>query len=240
MPIDRSHAFATGVRYPLEVEQKSPLARLLYHKLNQVSNWLERIRAQAAAESFRKGAVIGNGCSLGPNAWCVNFGTKNNVKIGERVVCRGILRCENWADAHLTIGDDVYIGDDSIISCAERVEIGRLTMLAHGVQIFDNDTHPLDPIERSRDYIRILGNNPGPRSPIASAPIWIGERVWIGLNSIVMKGVRIGEGSVIAAGSVVVSDVPPYTIVAGDPAKAVRQLFEVNRKVSSESSEIGE
>ena len=166
---------------------------------------------------------------MGPRAWCVNFGSKSNIQLGKSVICRGILRCENWAEADLIIGDDVYIGDDCLISCAQRIEIGRLAMLAHGVQIFDNNSHPVDPILREQDYMTILGRRSGPRPLIASAPIWIGERVWIGFNAIVTKGVRIGDGSIVAAGSVVTTDVPPYRIVAGNPAKVVRKLTAIRQ-----------
>ena len=229
MPINRVHAFATGVTYPIAPTSRLALARLRNFVLRGIAQWLAHLQAVAAVESFNRGSVVGTGCRVGPYAWCVNLGPRENVRIGNGVICRGILRCENRLEAHLIIGDNVYIGDDCIISCAERIEIGRLTLLAHGVQIFDNDSHPLDPISREQDYMTVTGQRSGPRPPIASAPIWIGERAWIGFNAIVTKGVCIGEGSVVAAGSVVISDVPPYTVVAGNPARVVKQLAPIDR-----------
>lgn len=65
------------------------------------------------------------------------------------------------------------------------------------------------------------GNNCNEDKPV-SAPIVIGDHVWIGMNVIVLKGVTIGEGAVVAAGSVVTKDVPPYSLVAGVPANVIK------------------
>ena len=60
-------------------------------------------------------------------------------------------------------------------------------------------------------------------------PIVIKDKAWIGFNSIILKGVTIGEGAIVGAGSVVTKDVPPYTIVAGNPARIVREIPENER-----------
>ena len=96
-------------------------------------------------------------------------------------------------------------------------------MIAHGVQIFDNDSHPLDASLREREYGSILDKQNQLRPEIASSSIFVGERVWIGLHSVVLKGVSIGDGSIVAAGSVVTSDVPANSLVAGNPATVIRR-----------------
>ena len=58
------------------------------------------------------------------------------------------------------------------------------------------------------------------------APVRIGDKAWIGFNAIILKGVTVGEGAIVAAGAVVTKDVPPYTIVAGNPARVIRTLSE--------------
>lgn len=224
MPINHSHAFANGTSRPITPVSRSMLFRLRSLAFRMTARWLQRVQMSAAAETFRERAIVGTGCRVGPSAHCINLGARERITIGNGVICRGILRCENRGDARLLVGDNVYIGDDCIISCAERIEIGCFALLAHGVQVFDNDTHPTDPLSREQDYMAVREQPSGPRPPVASAPVWIGDRAWVGFNSIVLKGVRIGEGSIVGAGSVVTSDVPSHTVVAGSPARIVKKL----------------
>jgi acetyltransferase-like isoleucine patch superfamily enzyme len=172
---------------------------------------------------FDANCVLGSDCFLGPNAWCTNMGAKDDIQLGTRVYLRGLLRCGGRGGC-IKIGDEVYIGDDTIISSESLVVIGSQTLISHGVHIFDTVGHPLDPQERVKDWRIVMGVEPGPRPKAPSEPVLIGERVWIGFGAAIMRGVTIGEGSVVAAGSVVVSDVAPFTVVAGNPAKQVKAL----------------
>ncbi|MBC8264044.1 MAG: hypothetical protein H8E47_07975 [Anaerolineales bacterium] len=99
-----------------------------------------------------------------------------------------------------------------------------MTMISHSVHIFDSTGHPVDPYLRERDWRIVMGQMPGPRPDVESAPVRIGQRVWISFNSIVLQGVTIGDNAIVAAGSVVVHDVDPNTIVAGNPASVVKTL----------------
>ena len=115
----------------------------------------------------------------------------------------------------ITIGDDVFIGHGCTLSAARRIRIGARCLVSAGVRIHDNDGHPLDP-ERRR-----AGR---PIAPEDAAPVELGANVWIGACAIILKGVTVGENSVVGAGAVVAQDVPPNTVVAGNPARAVRSL----------------
>ncbi len=157
---------------------------------------------------------------LGAMAWCT--GTREKIRLGSRTICRGILLCDGGL-GEIEIGEFVYIGDDVIVSTRERILIGSRTLIGHGVQIFDNDSHPLDARDRHEDYLNLLEGRPRTHA-IPSAPIEIGEDCWIGANSIVLKGVKIGSRSVVAAGSVVTADVDDDCVVAGNPARIVRSL----------------
>lgn len=162
------------------------------------------------------------GCLLGPSARCFNEGPRDRVRLAPRVVCRGIVRRELFGDGTIVVGADVYIGDDVILSCSDLVQIGERSLLGHGVQIFDNDSHPVEADAREADWqaIRTGGSRDG--KAIGHAPVLIGRRAWIGLGSLVLKGVTIGDDAVVAAGSVVTTDVPNGAVVAGNPARQLR------------------
>lgn len=130
----------------------------------------------------------------------------------------------------LEIGRFCYVGDNVIVSAQDSVRIGDATLLAHGVQVFDNNSHPIAADRRELQFRRMMGvkDQTGPIQ-IDSAPVEIGRRCWIGMNSIVMKGVSIGDDTIVAAGSVVVTSLPAGVVAAGNPAKIIRELSDEER-----------
>ncbi len=211
MPIDRDHAFADGLAYA------RPRRRPFFGK------WTPSYRAAIAWEQFTRSAQVAADCLLGPNSWCINsLAEPARITLAERVVCRGLLRVEKFGAGRIEIGAGAYIGDDCLLSAAAGIEIGADVLLAHGVQIFDNDSHPLDPAARVADYASV--HRHGERGEIACAPIRIGARAWIGFGAIILKGVTIGENAVVAAGSVVTRDVPAGAVAAGNPATVVKNI----------------
>jgi acetyltransferase-like isoleucine patch superfamily enzyme len=219
VPIDRSHAFAGGPVYS--------------RPGGGPWRWLGRghrpeARAHAAWTQFDRMARLPDSCRLGPSAWCANEKLeRDRVTFGEGVICRGVLRVESFGDGRISLGRDVYVGDDVLLSSSAGIEIGNGVLLAHGVQIFDNDSHPLDAESRERDFAAVTRGRTE-RSAIASAPVRIGANAWIGFNAVILKGVTIGAGSVVAAGSVVTKDVPAGAVVAGNPAILVKELAHVS------------
>jgi acetyltransferase-like isoleucine patch superfamily enzyme len=101
------------------------------------------------------------------------------------------------------------------MSCADRITIGNRVLIAHFASIYDNNNHPIDPGARAKNM---------PIGKDDFAPVVIEDDVWIGAHAVVLKGVTIGRGSVVAMGSVVTKDVPPMTVVAGNPARVVKQI----------------
>jgi acetyltransferase-like isoleucine patch superfamily enzyme len=176
--------------------------------------------ASVVWKRFQICATISADCMLGAMAWC--SGTPEQIRLGRRTICRGILLCDSGLGI-IDIGDLVYIGDNVIISTRDRIRIGARTMVAHGVQIFDNDSHPLDPRDRHADYLNLIEGRHRTHF-IPSAPVEIGEDCWVGANSIVLKGVTIGDRSVVAAGSVVTADIGEDCLAAGNPTRVVRSL----------------
>jgi acetyltransferase-like isoleucine patch superfamily enzyme len=121
--------------------------------------------------------------------------------------------------ATLTERAKLYIGNSSgfsgvRIGCAEHISIGNNCLVGANVTITDTDWHPVDPAERHFKE-KGLGQ---------SKPVKIGNNVFLGLNTIVLKGSEIGDNSVIGAGSVVSGIIPPNVIAAGNPCKIIKAL----------------
>jgi acetyltransferase-like isoleucine patch superfamily enzyme len=110
-------------------------------------------------------------------------------------------------DALLEIGDGTQIHCDSIMTCLKHITIGSNSLTSWNVNIIDGNVHEL-----------VLDGVARPRT----RPVHIGNNVWIGTGAIIV-GVTIGDGSVIAAGSVVTSEVPAKSVVGGNPAKIIRE-----------------
>ncbi|MFT5483081.1 MAG: acetyltransferase-like isoleucine patch superfamily enzyme [Halieaceae bacterium] len=109
----------------------------------------------------------------------------------------------------ITIGDNVLCSPGTRISASDEICIGDAVMMANGVYITDSDWHTLyDRTSRSSE----------------PTPVHIGDNVWLGDGATVLKGVTIGENSVVAARAVVVKNVPANVVVAGNPARVVKQL----------------
>jgi galactoside O-acetyltransferase len=109
------------------------------------------------------------------------------------------------------------------VLASTSITIGDDVMIAGECYITDNDGHSLDWRIRRND---VMDRKKGFKDwkHVGMAPVKIGNDVWIAPKCIILKGVSIGDAAVIAAGSVVTKDVPPRTIVAGNPAKIVREI----------------
>lgn len=151
---------------------------------------------------------------------------KDAIQIGDH----GLVRGEFFVFPHagrIVIGDWVYIGVNSSVwsSSADGVVIGHRVLISSNVHIHDTDGHPFDAEARFSQTRSILTRgHPREIDGIEAKSIVIGDDAWIGLNSVILKGVTIGEGAVVGACSVVTKDVPPYTVVAGNPARVIRAL----------------
>lgn len=125
---------------------------------------------------------------------------------------------------HVTMGSHCYLGDNSRIWSAVRVSIGDRVLIRHNSSIFDSDTHPMAPADRHRHFVEMTTKGRLSKVDLREEPVLIEDDVWIGCNAVILKGVTIGRGAVIGAGSIVTHDVPPYAVAAGNPARVVREL----------------
>ena len=132
---------------------------------------------------------------------------------------------------NVIIGDRVYIGNSTII-CRSNIEFGNNIFVAWGAYFYDHDSHSMDFRHRQSDITQQLKDHRNKEffiknknwNVVKSAPIKICDNAWIGMNAVILKGVTIGEGAIVGAGSVVTKSVLPWTVVAGNPAKLIKEL----------------
>ena len=160
-------------------------------------------------------------------AWpsiCVRNG--GHIKIGKNVTINSsnyLYHAGMYSIVKLFVdvrGAIIDIGDNTrmhgcCIHAKESVTIGRNCLIAANCQIIDSNGHDVEIDDELDGRLHTSG---------IKKRIEIGDNVWIGLNSIILPGVKIGKGSIIGAGSVVTSDIPDYTVAAGNPAKIIKTI----------------
>lgn len=147
------------------------------------------------------------------------------VTLGNHVSCYAGCSFSIGVNGTCRVGDFTLL-NGALIMAEERVEIGSHVLISWNVGIADSDFHPIDPAQRLQDTYALAPfykDRPA-RPAIRTAPVVIQDNVWIGMGAVILKGVTIGENSVVAAGAIVTKDVPPNVVVAGNPAVIVKQL----------------
>lgn len=158
------------------------------------------------------------------------YAVRENVTLGERVhIGIGSIL---WAPNSLQIGNDVYIGKN----CTIEVDgyIGNYVLIANMVGIIGRWDHDFLAIGRPMSQTPWIGDSDYKGAGLGKKII-IEDDVWVGFGSILLSGIKIGRGAVIAAGSVVTKDVEPYSIVAGVPARQTSVRFTENEILQHES-----
>ena len=147
------------------------------------------------------------------------------VTLGDHVSCYSGCSFALGPQGTCTVGDFTLL-NGALIMAEERITIGSYCLVSWNVGIADSDFHPLDPAERRIDAQALAPYFPSrPTRPrLQTRPVTIHDNVWIGMHAVILKGVEIGENSVVAAGAVVTKSIPPNVVVAGNPATVVRQL----------------
>ncbi len=175
--------------------------------LSWLAEQLAAARSDPTTASFASTAV------LSPEGTIENAsGDPNRISVGSHSYVRGRLLAYGHG-GRISIGDWCYVGVRSEIWSMDSISIGNRVLIAHDVNIHDGTAHSIDARERHAHYRHIVEKG-HPRSAvdlpgISSAPIVIEDDAWISFGVTILKGVRIGAGSVIAAGAVVTEDVEP-------------------------------
>lgn len=173
-------------------------------------------------KTFIKGLILGE--NIQNNARIsIKHPESSKIVIGDDCLLNGVISTES-VDAKITIGKNVFIGNSIIFSVLE-ITIEDDVLISSDCLIQDSDNHNLSRAVRKKDCQDWKNKKTQDWSLVEKKPIKIGAGAWIGAKAIILKGVTIGEGAIIGAGSVVVKDVEPYTIVAGNPAKFIKNAL---------------
>jgi acetyltransferase-like isoleucine patch superfamily enzyme len=182
-----------------------------------------RLRDKLGLAKLRRYCCAADDAEFAPQTTIHNPFAREAVDIGSRSLFMGEINIITDT-AKVRIGDWCFVGPGAKLWAMESIEVGSRVFISHGVQVFDNNSHSLSAAERHERFkeLRTKGRHLTPEAVVHRA-ITIEDDVWIGFNSAIMKGVTIGRGAVIGAGSVVTHDVEAYSIVVGNPARVVGQ-----------------
>lgn len=176
---------------------------------------------QRLIQNKNRGYETGVGTVIAREATLTNStGQAGRLRIGSGCLVVGQLLVEK--EGTLEIGDHCYVGPGARIWSLCQLRIGARVFISHGVNIHDSDSHSLSARERHERFLEKmrLGRHLIPENA-KSLPVTIEDDVWVGFHAIILKGVKIGRGAVVGAGSVITKDVAPFTVVAGNPQRVV-------------------
>lgn len=199
--------------------------RLLWRYLNVED--VEKALRQNRIRKCMEAVTIQPGSAFHEQAMVFNWQKdQSRIQIGKGTHIRAeLLIFANGGK--ITIGDDCYIGEGSRLWSAAEIKIGSNVLVSHNVNIIDTDSHEIDHLERAESYRSLIrSGHPKGKINVKIAPIVIEDYAWISYNVCILKGVTIGKGAIIAAGSVVTKDVPDFVVMAGNPAVQIKKLKE--------------
>lgn len=205
------------------------------YRQKQLHGFYERVNANATVGKnfeIRRTVVIDN-----------ESGDRSRIKIGDNVrFTEARLFCKE--NANIEVGSYSVLQTNATLNAANSIRLGSFVGVALETVIYDNNTHALGIENWIKHRITVAPGGPGYPGLgngwelAESAPVVIHDGAWIGSRCTIMKGVTIGEGAIVATGSVVTKDVPAYSVAAGNPAKIIRQMDRPNESFEEISSRI--
>lgn len=144
-------------------------------------------------------------------------------------------RTRIWAPVSVTMGNNVYVGKDVHIEC--NADIGDYVMIANRVALVGRHDHDFRAVGVPVRFSPWVGGT-HPPSPYRDEKVMIERDVWIGFGAVVLSGVRVGRGAIVAAGSVVTRSVEPYAIVGGNPARQIGKRFAEEAQITEHEKRI--
>jgi acetyltransferase-like isoleucine patch superfamily enzyme len=194
----------------------------------------KNVVSQIARRRFREFMSVGNSVMTNQFHLRLDRPLKGKKYVSVKDDC--MLNCQiifETEEGVVTFGNRVFIGNSQII-CRSAVNFGSDIFIAWGCTFYDHDSHSLNYLDRQQDLktqmedfrkgLSFVHNKDW--SKVKSRPITVKDNAWIGMNCLILKGVTIGEGAIVGAGSVVTKDVPDWTMVGGNPARVIKQLVK--------------
>ncbi len=177
----------------------------------------------SAKDRMNKGRVRSCGRNTVLQGYVDARGARCEITIGDECTLQGLLVTETDT-SEISIGNNVFIGSNTVLDCATRITIEDDALVSYECLLLDSNNHSNDARVRKQDLPDVKHGRAYNWDAIPSRPIRICRGAWIGARSIILKGVTVGEGAIVGAGSVVTKDVEPYTMVGGNPARLLRRL----------------
>lgn len=165
---------------------------------DRITTWMVKRHLASCGENLR---------ARNPGMFFLGKGAE--VHIGNNVKLEKKVRFSLADNARVYIGDNSYLGDYTLVLANDEISIGKDCAISWHVLFMDTSSHPLG----------FAGEEPKTKI----APIRVEDHVWIGCRAVILKGVTVGEGSIIANNAVVTKDVPLRTMVAGNPARVIKE-----------------
>lgn len=170
---------------------------------------------------YKSDACLNTEAIIGLSGRIVNNREKNAIKVGAKTILNGELATFKHG-GEIIIGDCCYVGPGTRIWSAKKINIGNRVLIAHNVNIFDQNSHPLDSRERHLDQMHIMEKGFQEKIDLNEKEIVIKDDAWIGFNSTILKGVTIGRGAIIGACSLITEDVEDFAVVVGNPSRVIK------------------
>jgi acetyltransferase-like isoleucine patch superfamily enzyme len=186
--------------------------------INKIINWNRKFWFKKLCKFDRTTKFYDTSCIIN------NLNTPSTITIGANSHVKGELLVFGHG-GNISVGSYCYIGENARIWSGKKIEIGNRVLISHDVNIFDNLIHPINPELRHKQFVNIITiGQPKQIGTLDEREVKICDDVLIGAAAIILRGVTIGKCSIIGAGSVVTKSIPPYSIVAGNPARIIREL----------------
>jgi acetyltransferase-like isoleucine patch superfamily enzyme len=204
---------------------KKIVKKIIYRFFRIGMDEYQRQESIRQRKSFSDNSIFDNSIITGKQTRIINnSGIKERIVLESHSIILGEIQTMQHG-GEIKVGQYVFIGEHTRIWSSVSIKIGNRVLISHNVNIHDNNSHALDKILRHEEFKYVYETHkPYPHENLSEKEIIIGDDVWIGFNVTIFKGVRIGNGAIIGANSIVTKDVPANAVIVGANQKIIKYL----------------